>query len=112
MEARFLHRQMLQAVDLLHVDQPENRADLALGDQVVGLLRAEHGHHDAGRLVHLAHLLVDRHLLQQRFGPLHVALLGEKTWAKHFYRKSKIMALIRLRVANLFLSMTKLSIGT
>ena len=37
-EAGFLDGEVLQAVDLLDVDEPEDGADLALGDEIVGLL--------------------------------------------------------------------------
>ncbi len=68
-EAGLVDREVLQAVDLLDVDEPEDGADLALDDEVVGLLGGQQGHDDAGGLVHLADFFLDGHLLQQFFGP-------------------------------------------
>ncbi len=38
MQPRLLHCEVLQAVDLLHIDQPQHRSHFALRDQVIGLL--------------------------------------------------------------------------
>src|SRR6202035_1452021 len=71
-EARLLHSDVLQPVDLFHIDKPENGTDLALGDGVVRFLSSQPGHHDSGGFRKLAYLFVKVHLLEQSAG----ALLG------------------------------------
>ena len=61
--------EVLEAVDLLDVDEPEDGADLALDDEVVWLFVGQQRHDDAGGLVHLADLLLDGHLLEEFLGP-------------------------------------------
>ena len=68
-KARLVDREVLQAVDLFDIDEPEDGADLALCDQVVGLLIRQQRHDDARGLVHLADLFLDGHLLEELFGP-------------------------------------------
>ncbi len=65
MQPRFFHRDVLQPIDLLHVDQPQHRPHLPLADQIIGLLAPQNRHRHARRLVKLPNLLVHRHLLQQ-----------------------------------------------
>ena len=64
-KAGLLDSDVLKAVDLLDVNEPEDGADFSLGNQLVGLVAAEHGHDDAGGLVHLPDLLIDIHLLEK-----------------------------------------------
>ena len=67
MEARLFDGQVLQAVDLLDIDEPEDGTDLALDDQVIWLFAGQKRHDDAGGLVHLSDFLFDGHLLEQFF---------------------------------------------
>ena len=66
-EPGFVNGEVLESVNLLDVDEPQNGADLALDDEVVRLLGSQHGHDDSRRLVHLADLLFDGHLLEEFF---------------------------------------------
>src|ERR1700739_2746484 len=52
---------------LLDVDEPENGANLALNDEVVGLFVCQKRHDDTRGLVHLADFFLDGHLPEELF---------------------------------------------
>ena len=65
MEARFLHRDVLQPIDFLHINEPQNRTDSALGDQVIGFATRQPWNRHSRGLVHLPDLLFKGHLLEK-----------------------------------------------
>ena len=73
-----LNGQMLHPVELFHVELPQHRANLPLGNGSIRLFTSQPRYHDAGSLVHLAGLLFHRHLLQQGLGAAVRLLAGER----------------------------------
>ena len=61
---------MLEAIDLVHVIEPKDRAHPSLNNEAVRLLVGNSGHDNSGRLIELANLLLERHLFQQILGLL------------------------------------------
>ena len=68
MQPRLLHRQVLQAVQILHLELPKHRTHLPFDDGSVRLFLGQPCDQDSRSLVQLASLLFHRHLLQQGFG--------------------------------------------